>query len=61
VTQAEAGGNSFAAIAAELLEKKRRDRKAAATLREFEWFMSFALPALGSRPIGEMMDANGRP
>jgi integrase len=54
VAQAEAGGNSFAAVAQELLEKKRRDRKAAATLRKFEWFMSFTLPALGSRPIGEI-------
>src|ERR1700722_14099076 len=52
--QTEAGRNSFATIAEELLEKKRRDRKAAATLRKFEWFMSFALPALGSRPIGEI-------
>ena len=51
---AEAGANTFAAIAAELAEKKRRDGKAAATLRKFEWFMSFALPALGSRPIGEI-------
>jgi hypothetical protein len=51
---AEAGANSFAAIARELLEKKGRDRKAAATLRKFEWFMSFALPGFGSRPIGEI-------
>ena len=50
----EAGRNSFGAIAAELLEKKGRDRKAAATLRKFEWFMSFALPVLGSRPIAEI-------
>ena len=54
VAQAKAGANSFAVIADELLEKKRRDRKAAATLRKFEWFMSFAFPALGSRPIGEI-------
>ena len=50
----EASENTFAAIAGELAEKKRRDRKAAATLRKFEWFMSFAFPALGSRPIGEI-------
>ena len=50
----EAGWNSFGAIAEELLEKKGRDRKAAATLRKFEWFMSFALPVLGSRPIAEI-------
>jgi hypothetical protein len=47
-------GNLFATIAGELAEKKRRDKKAAATLRKFEWFMSFTLPALGSRPIGEI-------
>src|SRR5271163_50838 len=54
VVQAEASANTFAAIAGELAEKKRRDGKAAATLRKFEWFMSFAFPALGSRPIGEI-------
>jgi integrase len=54
IARAEAGANAFAAIAHELTEKKRRDKKAAATLRKFEWFMSFALPALGSRPIGEI-------
>ncbi len=52
--QADAGANTFAAIADELAEKKRRDKKAAGTLRKFEWFMSFAFPALGSRPIGEI-------
>jgi hypothetical protein len=51
VARAEAGANTFEAIAKELADKKRRDGKAAATLRKFEWFMSFALPALGSRPI----------
>jgi hypothetical protein len=52
--QTEAHANTFATIAGELGDKKRRDRKAAATLRKFEWFMSFALPALGSRPIDEI-------
>jgi Arm DNA-binding domain len=52
--KAKEGENTFAAIAAELAEKKRRDRKSAATLRKFDWFMSFAYPALGSRPIGEI-------
>jgi len=52
--KAEAGANTFAAVAGELADKKRRDGKAAATLRKFEWFMSFALPALGSRPIDEI-------
>jgi len=54
VARAEEGANTFATIAGELADKKRRDKKAAATLRKFEWFMSFALPALGSRPIDEI-------
>ena len=52
--QSEEGANTFATVAAELADKKRRDKKAAATLRKFEWFMSFALPILGSRPINEI-------
>ena len=50
----EAGANTFAAIAGELAEKKRRDKKAAATMRKFDWFMSFAFPSLGRRPIAEI-------
>jgi integrase len=53
-TLAKDGANTFATIAGELADKKRRDNKAAATLRKFDWFMSFALPALGSRPIGDI-------
>jgi hypothetical protein len=41
--QSEEGANTFATVTAELADKKRRDKKAAATLRKFEWFMSFAL------------------
>jgi integrase len=52
--KAEEGANTFAAIADELADKKRRDGKAAATLRKFDWFMSFAIPSLGSRPIAEI-------
>jgi hypothetical protein len=52
--QTDEGANTFATIAGELADKKRRDKKAAATLRKFEWFMSFAFPALGSRPINEI-------
>jgi integrase len=52
--KAEKRANTFSAIAGELAEKKRRDKKSAATLRKFDWFMSFAFPALGSRPIAEI-------
>jgi integrase len=54
LAHAVAGANTFGTIAAELVDKKRRDKKAAATLRKFEWFMSFALPAFGSRLIDEI-------
>jgi len=54
VARAEEGANTFAAIAGELAEKKRRDKKAAATMRKFDWFMTFAFPSLGSRPIAEI-------
>ena len=52
--KAAAHTNTFDAIAAELLEKKRREKKADRTLLKFEWFMSLAQPALGARPIAEI-------
>jgi len=52
--KADEGANTFSTVAAELAEKKRRDGKASATLRKFDWFMGFAFPALGSRPIHEI-------
>ena len=52
--KAAKNANTFATVAAELTEKKRRDGKAAATLKKFAWFMSFAVPALGARPINEI-------
>jgi integrase len=52
--KAKEGSNTFTTIAGELAEKKRREKKAAATMRKFDWFMTFAFPALGSRPIAEI-------
>ncbi|MGB8901895.1 MAG: integrase arm-type DNA-binding domain-containing protein, partial [Methylocella sp.] len=49
-----ASANTFDAIAAELLEKKRRERKADRTIVKFEWFMSLARPGIGSRPIADI-------
>ncbi len=46
--------NTFDAIAAELLEKKRRERKADRTITKFEWFLKLARPGIGSRPIAEI-------
>src|SRR5208282_2317850 len=45
--QPERGAKPCATRAEELADKKRRDKEAAATLRKFQWFMSFAIPALG--------------
>ena len=49
--------NTFDTIAGELLEKKRREGRAAATLDKFSWLMSLAAPAIGHRPISEIKAA----
>jgi hypothetical protein len=49
-----AAANTFAAIAAELLDKKRREAKADRTLSKLEWLLSLAGPAIGARPIAEI-------
>lgn len=43
--------NTFELIAAEFLDKKRGEGKAAATLSKLEWLIGIAKPALGPRPI----------
>jgi integrase len=49
-----ASANTFDAIASELLGKKRREAKAEGTLRQLEWRLSLARPAIGARPISEI-------
>ncbi|MGC1863349.1 MAG: integrase arm-type DNA-binding domain-containing protein [Methylocystis sp.] len=46
--------NTFEAISRELIEKKRQEGKAAATLDKVEWLIGLALSALGARPIAEI-------
>lgn len=46
--------NSFEAISRELLEKKRREGKADATLAKVEWLIGLALSDIGPRPIAEL-------
>jgi integrase len=53
--RANAAENTFAAIAAELLNKKRREQKAVVTVAKAEWLLGLALPALGSRPIKDII------
>ena len=55
--RAAASTNTFDAIAAELLERKRRERKADRTITKFEWFMRLAHPGIGSRPIADISAA----
>ena len=44
------GADTLATVVGELADKRCRDKKAVSTLRKFEWFMSFALVAIGSWP-----------
>jgi integrase len=57
IIKAEARTNTFAAIAAEHLEKKRREGKAQATLEQIEWCYRTANEVIGPRPIGEVKPA----
>jgi integrase len=52
--KAEQSANTFDAIAAELIDKKRRDGRSPVTLRKLEWLLTFARTTIGSRPIAEI-------
>ena len=54
IEKAKAADNTFAAIAAELVDKKRREQKAVVTVAKSEWLLGLALPALGNRAIREI-------
>jgi len=45
---------TFKLVADELLEKKRRESRAAATLVKTSWLLNFAHPMIGNRPISEV-------
>ena len=47
-------GNTFAALSAELIEKKEREGKAPATIAKIKWMLRLATPFLGPRPIAEI-------
>ena len=46
--------NTFDVIAAELLEKKRREGKATGTLEHWAWLLRLASPTIGARPIADI-------
>jgi integrase len=56
LARALANANTFAAIAAELLDKKRRENKSPATIKKFGFLRGLAAP-LAERPIAEISAA----
>lgn len=50
----QAVADTFDAMAAELMDKKRREEKADRTLSKSEWLPSLAKPDIGNRPIAEI-------
>ena len=49
-----ARGNTFAVIAAELLEKNRCEGRAKVTLHKLEWLHGIACEEIGTRPVAEI-------
>src|SRR5215813_10611984 len=49
-----ARGNTFRAVAEELLVKLEREGRANVTLAKKRWLLDFAYPAIGERPIAEI-------
>jgi integrase len=49
-----AEADTFAPIADELVEKKRAERRADATIKKTKWLIAIAKGALGSRPVREI-------
>lgn len=57
LARAIAAGNTFAAVADELLAKMTREGRAETTLKKTKWLFDFARPLIGDRPIGEISAA----
>jgi integrase len=49
-----ASGNTFRAVAEEVLVKLEREGRAEVTLGKKRWLLDFAYPAIGERPIAEI-------
>lgn len=52
--KATADANTFEALMAELIAKKRSEGKTENTLGKVEWLLGLAAPMIGARPIGEI-------
>ena len=58
IEQAKSAANTFEAIAAELLNKKRSENKAERTIEKMEWLLGMAKSAIDARPIKEIEAAD---
>jgi integrase len=54
LTKANAEANTFEAVAAQLVDKKKREAKGDRTLAKLDWLLGLARPAIGARPIAEI-------
>ncbi len=54
LTAATRTGNTFRAVAEELVEKMTREGRAPVTLDKKRWLLEFAYPYIGNRPIAEI-------
>lgn len=54
VTKAATIATTFNIIAAELLDKKKREGKAPRTLAKLKWLLSLARPAIAHRPVADL-------
>lgn len=57
LTAANSRANTFEIVAAELMTKKEREGRAAATMEKARWLIGLATPLLGKRPISEISAA----
>jgi integrase len=58
IERANSAVNTFQAVAEELLEKKKREGKAAMTLTKTKWLLGLAFPALGDHPVKDINAPN---
>lgn len=54
LTAGASSGNSFDALAKELILKMQREGRAAVTIDKTRWILDFALPYIGERPINDI-------
>ena len=57
---AAAGGNTFRAVAEELLDKQAREGRAAMTLKKNRWLLEPAFETFGDRPIAYQVPSASR-